>query len=156
MRRLAFGALAAALTIAAVLLGSRDEHAAEAPVPSAAPRVRPSPHTAPPPSTASLRRAARGFIAAFLAFEAGAEDPRTRGAIRRGADRHLALDLLADRPRKSGGRSTATLALRVTRLPHHPDLALVSGTAHRRSGPEPFAFLFARRAGRWLAIAPAE
>lgn len=156
MRRLAFGALAAALTIAAVLLGSRHEHAAETPVPSAAPRVLPSPHAEPSPSTASLRRAARGFIEAFLAFEAGADDPGTRGAIRRGADRRLALDLLADRPPQSGDRSAPTLALRVTRLPHRPDLALATGTARRPSGPEPFAFLFARRGGGWLALAPAE
>lgn len=156
MRRLAFGALAAVLTIAAVLLGSRHQHAAEAPVPTAVLHARPSPYAEPAPSTASLRRAARRFIEAFLAFEAGADDPRTRGAIRRGADRHLALDLLADRPRRSGDRSAAALSLRVTRLPHRPGLALATGTARRRSGPEPFAFLFTRRGGRWLALAPAE
>jgi hypothetical protein len=60
------------------------------------------------------------------------------------------------RPAPTAPGPAPIAVLHVSRLPARPDLALVSGTAHRRSGGEPFAFLFARRRGRWLALAPAE
>jgi hypothetical protein len=156
MRRLAFIALAVAITTAALLLASRHERAAEAPAPAATARHRPTPRAAPPPNTPALRRAARGFIEAFLAAEAGAQGPATRTAIHRRAAPDLARDLLAHLPRRPGRSTAEILALQVARLPRRPDLALLNGTARRPGGPEPFAFLLARRGGRWLAIAPAE
>ena len=82
---------------------------------------------------------------------------RVRTAIRADAVGALARELLR-RPASLATRlPPARLgALELHRLPGRPGLLLVSGTARRPSGPEPFAFLFARRGGRWLAVAPAE
>lgn len=156
MRRLVFAALALAMTIAALLLGPRHEHPAETPAPTAAPPHRRAPDVTPGRATTSPRRAARRFARAFLDFEAGGASRATRTAIRRGAGHRLAHELLARRPRPSGRTSARILALHVALFPHRPGLALLTGTARRPDGLEPFAFLLARRGGRWPAIAPAE
>jgi hypothetical protein len=57
------------------------------------------------------------------------------------------------RPGQAAARITS---LRIDRVPGHPYLVLASGDARRAEGPEPFSFLFARRGGRWLALAPGE
>jgi hypothetical protein len=155
MRRLAFAALAVAIAGAANGLGSRHERSAETPAPTPTAARRHPPPT-PPPSAPSVRRAAHRFLVAFLALEVGTDGPATRAAIRRGAGARLARDLLARRPPPSDHPSARILALHLARLPHRPGLALATGTARRPGGPEPFAFLLARRGGRWLAIAPAE
>jgi hypothetical protein len=156
VRRLVFAALALAMTVAALLLGLRREYPAETPAPTAAPPHRRAPDVTPRPATTSLRRAARGFARAFLAFEAGGADRAARATIRRGAGHRLAHELLAHRPPRSDHPGASIVALHVALLPHRPGLALLIGTARRTDGPEPFAFLFARRGGRWLAVAPAE
>jgi hypothetical protein len=156
VRRLGFAVLAAAPALAAALLGSHHEPRAEAPAPPPTARRGQPPRAAPSPATPALRREAHRFLAAFLALEAGAEDRATRAAIRRGAAPRLARELLAGRPRPARRPGARILALRLARLPRRPGLALATGTARRRDGPEPFAFLLARRGGRWLALAPAE
>jgi hypothetical protein len=156
VRRLAFAVLVVAMASAAFLLGGHHEHRVEAPASTGAARIRRPPDVESAPSIPAPRRAAHRFIAAFLAIEAGGDGRATRAAIRRGAGGHLARDLLAHRPRRPTHPTARILALRVTPLPRHPDLALLTGTARRPDGPEPFAFLLALRGGRWLAIAPAE
>jgi hypothetical protein len=156
MRRLVLAALALAMTTAALLLGPRHEHPAETPAPTAAPPHRRAPDATPGPATTALRRAARRFARAFLAFEAGGADRVTRATIRRGACHRLADELLAQRPPRPDHPGASIVALHLALLPHRPGLALLTGTARRPDGPEPFAFLLARRGGRWLAIAPAE
>jgi hypothetical protein len=120
-------------------------------VPPAASRTRPA---QPPPAA---RAAARRFLLAFLADEVG--DSRSAAVeIRAGAVPALA-DVLLERrrPRRAGRQREVEIAsLRVDRLPGHPDLVLASGSARRPSALEPFAFLFVRRRGRWLALAPGE
>jgi hypothetical protein len=111
-----------------------------------------------PPSTPALRRAARRFLGGFLALESGGAHA-ARAAIRRSAGRRLARELLAASPGGEVRRAIVpapTVDLHLARLPQSPGLALATGTARRPDGPEPFAFLLARRDGRWLAVAPAE
>jgi hypothetical protein len=158
MRRLAFACLVGVMVVAALLLGSRHQDAA-LPSASSAPREGRSVAAAPTPSTPGLDRAARRFLDAFLAYESGGAQPGARAAIRRSAAPRLARELLGAPTEARRDRAAAPLprpTLRVARLPHSPDLALITGTARRRSGPESFAFLFAHRSRRWLAIAPAE
>jgi hypothetical protein len=112
------------------------------------------PHQGPVPAAA--RSAARHFLAAFLTDEVGG-GLAARTAIRAYSVGALARELLADPPPASTDAARARLgALHLHRLPGRPGLLLVSGTARRPSGPEPFSFLFARRGRRWLALAPAE
>lgn len=128
------------------------------PYPQATDRItRPSP-TAPSPVLTSARKAARPFVRAFLSYETGGAGAAVRRSIRAGADRSFARELLSrpPRPAPTGPGPAPIAVLRVSRLPSRADLALVSGMARRRSATESFAFLFARRRGRWLAIAPAE
>jgi hypothetical protein len=109
------------------------------------------------PVPVAARRAARHFLAAFLSDEVGSGGLAARAAIRAYSVGALARELLADPPRAFTDAARARLgALRLHRLPGRPGLLLISGTARRTAGPEPFAFLFARRGGRWLALAPAE
>jgi hypothetical protein len=157
MRRLVFFALTATMTAAALLLGPRHRD----PPP---PVDTPASARRPPPAvrsarTPALRRDARRFASAFLAYETGREDPMTRAAIRRGAVPRLAREILAGAGPRSGkpiDPRPLSPSLHLSRLPGSPDLALLTGTARRPSGPEPFAFLLGRRGGRWLALAPAE
>lgn len=158
MRRLAFALLVAVLMLAALVLGSRHEaarpSAAETPAAIHAPRGL-APRTIAPAVLPSARR----FVSAFLAYESGEQDRDTRAAIRRGASRSLAREVLAapsaHSPHAEGGRPPAP-TLTARRLPRRPRLVLVTGEADRAPAPEPIAFLFALRAGRWLAVAPAE
>jgi hypothetical protein len=118
-----------------------------------------SPVAGDPPLKVSpaARVAARRFLAAFLAYEV--EGGRTeRAVIREGASASFADELTGRAP--PGPPASAApahlQALRLHLLPGDPGLVLVSGNAVRPSGPEPLAFLFARRRGRWLAVAPAQ
>jgi hypothetical protein len=111
------------------------------------------------PADPAARVDARRFLEAFLALEAGDDTARTRLALRSTSGLDLASRILA--ASRSIGRARSPLAarllaLRLHRLPGHPGLLLASGTAGRPEGPEPFSFLFARRRGGWLAIAPGE
>jgi hypothetical protein len=114
-------------------------------------RAGPSPG-APAPRA---RRAVVRFLRAYLAYEVGGGGP---GRIRAGSSPHLAAQILGFLPRPPRGRPGAVplVSLSLSTVPHRPDYLLASGSAERRSGPEPFAFLFARRGGRWIAVAPAE
>jgi hypothetical protein len=123
------------------------------PVDSTAPQV---PRRRAPVPTADLTTA-RHFLSAFLSLEVGGGRRAARAAIRTDSVGSLAHQLLAGGPRSSAATPPARIgALHLDRLPCHPGLILVSGSARRPSGPEPFSFLFARRGGRWLAVAPAE
>jgi hypothetical protein len=101
----------------------------------------------------------RHFLDAFLSYEVGAGGSHVEATIRADASRVFADELLTRPPTPPG--AGAPPPARITRMRVDPvrgraDLALVSGEARRRAGPEPFAFLFARRHGRWLALAPGE
>jgi hypothetical protein len=158
VRRLVFALLVAAMVIAVLVSAGGHQDAAGS---SASMHPVSRREVTPPrsPDARGLRHDARRFVAVFLLLEAGRAHPATRARVRRGSVRCLARKLLA-LPKGAGERgrpgtpSIATLDL--VRLPDRRDLALVSGTARRPAGPEPFAFLFARRSGRWLAVAPAE
>jgi hypothetical protein len=158
LRRLGFSLALVALVAALLLVGLR---------PTPSPRTSP-PGSATPTSAADperpatsvvLRSRARRFINAFLSYEVDPRGTRQEAAIRATASRTFAERLLSDRstaPRQPGRPRAEVTSLSVDPLPGHPDLALVSGEAHRRAGPEPFAFLLADRGGRWLAVAPGE
>jgi hypothetical protein len=158
VRRLTFLAILSATAIAVLVTGSSREGIGVSPLGARATAHRRTASNSPS-GTRGLGRDAHRFIEAFLVHEAGQDDPATRAALISGAGARLAHEILAG-PDGSGvprpNRRPPALSLHATRLPHRPDLALATGTAHRASGPERFAFLFAHRDGRWLAIAPAE
>jgi hypothetical protein len=158
LRGLGFAATAAALLAVLVLVGLRPTPSPTAPTPQGpASQVDAPPRPKPPPAGAWTQ--ARRFVSAFLSFEVGAGGARTDAAIRAGAWPDFARRLLSDPPTAPAGakpRSAHLTSLRVDPVPGHPDLALASGDAHRPEGAEPFSFLFARREGRWLAVAPGE
>jgi hypothetical protein len=160
VRRLVFATIVLFLlgSLALVVSGHRGAASESHPRPSPRAVISSSAPTDAPPSDPAPRVDARGFLAAFLAFEAGDQTPRTRRALRATSGRRLAGQILAAPRAPVGARSPVghLHALRIHRLPGHHGLLLASGTATRREGPEPFAFLFARRGGRWLAIAPGE
>lgn len=156
MRRALFLATAAALIgMLAILLAERRP---SPPVPPGSPATVPS--SAPDPARASslptARPAVHRFLTAYLAYEMG--DRHAAAALRIRSTASLAREILdsRQRPARAHDGHTPIVGLTLTRLPDHPDLLIAAGTARRASGPEPFAFLFARLAGRWLAIAPAE
>ena len=155
MRRLVFLALAAALAAIALLAGSQvPQHIVAPGLTSPSPPRRSDP---PRSNTSGPSEAAHRFIGAFIGHQSDPRDRAARAAIRATAAPHLARELLASPlssvPRAFGRPATT---IRVTRLPHRPELALLTGTIHRASGPEQVAFLLTRRRGRWLALAPAE
>jgi hypothetical protein len=164
MRRLAFGlvvlALGGALLLAVLRspnpnLGKPSSAGAEDRLATVS-RRHPPARKAP---TADTRRQARRFVEAFLSYEVGAGGSRAEEAIRSDASPSFADELLAHPPIPAGGSApppARITRLRVDPVPGQPDLALVSGEARRPAAPEPFAFLFARRGGRWLAVAPGE
>jgi hypothetical protein len=164
MRRLAFGVVVVALGAALILVGLRSSRPAPASTPTARPvdrvalePVRRLPDRRPPPTGA--RRQARRFVAAFLSYEVGLAAGQTEGRIRAGASHAFADKLLggpAISPARAGPGAVHITSLHVDTIPGHPNLAFASGDADRPEGPEPFSFLFARRAGRWLAVAPGE
>ena len=154
MRGALFAVLVVGLTAAflCVLSGGHQQQPREPIVSAGAHTPR---HQAPVPPEA--RRAARHFLAAFFSDEVGSGGLAARTAIRAYSVGALTRELLADPPRASTDAARARLgALHLHRLPGRPGLLLISGTARRPSGPEPFSFLFARRRRRWLAVAPAE
>ena len=154
MRRVLFPLLVVGLTGALLWVdsGHHREPQGKAVV-SAAPQV-PRPRASVP--TAALT-AARHFLSAFLSLEVGSGGRAARAAMRTDSVGSLTRELLTGSPRSSAATAPARIGvLHLHRLPGHPRLLVVSGSARRPSGPEPFSFLFARRGGRWLAAAPAE
>jgi hypothetical protein len=157
MRRLLFAALLAVPVAVLLLVGSHRPPSRPARNPSATTVALRPPVPGPPPTRA--RPQVRRFIAAFLSYEVGAGGPAVEKAIRGHASRRFAGQLLskpptqARRPTHGGARITS---LHIDPVPGQRDLALASGEAWRSEGPEPFSFLFARRDGRWLAVAPGE
>lgn len=99
------------------------------------------------------------FLVAFLAFEVGDGDPKTEAVVRESASPSFARQLLSEPaaiPRRPNPGLARITSLHIYPVPGHRDLVLASGDARRRGGPEPFSFLFERRSGRWLALAPGE
>jgi hypothetical protein len=157
MRRLVFAALLASLVACLLLVGLH--RARSTPPRSHATTTvalrRPTPVAPPTDARPQVRR----FIAAFLSYEVGVGAPRVDEAIRASATRRFARQLLLEPPRPAGRRSRGAAhvtSLHIDPVPGRADLALASGDARRAEGPEPFSFLFARRDGRWLAVAPGE
>jgi hypothetical protein len=157
VRRLLFAALSAALAAAALLVGSHRTRSMPPRNPSATTVALRPPAPGPPPIGA--RPEIRRFIAAFLSYEVGAGGPAVEKAIRGHASRRFAGQLLSEPPtqarRPTHGTARIT-SLHIDPVPGQRNLALASGEARRPEGPEPFSFLFARRGGRWLALAPGE
>jgi hypothetical protein len=155
MRRLLFAALLASLAAVLLLVGFH--------------RARTAPPRSPGTPTVALRQPALGatpmgarpevrrFIAAFLSYEVGGGGSAVESAIHTSASRRLARQLLSEPPTSPARPSRARIrSLRIDPVPGHPDLALASGDARRPEGPEAFSFVFARRDGRWIAVAPGE
>lgn len=160
MRRLAFAMAVVALGGAFLLVGLRPGPASPSatPVPRSAASRAPS-AAARPAAAAAVRPEARRFVTAFLSYEVGAGGAAALAAVRAGASAAFGYRLLSESPAVAGPAKPAAArltSLHVERLQGDPDLDLVSGEANRPGGSEPFAFLFVRRAGRWLAAAPAE
>jgi hypothetical protein len=158
MRRLIFVALLASLLVALLLDGLHptDPTPRGIPAPATIAGVR---RLAPAPPPADARTQVRPFLAAFLSYEVGRSGPAVEARIEDSASPHFARQLLSEPTRPVGrpGQAAARItSLRIDRVPGHPYLVLVSGDARRPEGPEPFSFLFARRGGRWLALAPGE
>jgi hypothetical protein len=154
LRRIVFGLLL--LGLAGGLLWSLAETDRPSRADPAPPRLF-RPAGAEAPVLTPARPTARRFLSAFLAEEVGDRSARVRKAIYDDAGGALARELLREPARVGTRPATVRLgAIKLHRLPGRPGLLLVSGTARRASGPEPFAFLFARRGRRWLALAPAE
>jgi hypothetical protein len=162
VRRLLFATIVVFLlgSLALVLSGHRGAASESPPRPSPRAVISSSASSDGPPSLRPARVDARRFLAAFLAFEAGDQTPRTRRAVRATSGRRLAGQILAAPRTSAGARGPVAVghlrALRLHRLPGDTGLLLASGTAIRPGGPEAFSFIFARRGGRWLAIAPGE
>jgi hypothetical protein len=151
MRRLLFATLLASLAAVLLLVGFQRAR-------STPPRSRAAPMVAPRQPLGAGQRVRR-FIAAFLSYEVGGGGPAAESAIRNCASRHFARQLLSEAPTSAGrpGHRTAAISsLHIDPVPGHPDLVLASGDARRPEGPEPFSFVFARREGRWIAVAPGE
>ncbi len=111
-----------------------------------------------PPPLGALEQV-RHFIVAFLSYEVGRGGRAAEETIHAFAVPHLARQLLSQPPTPAGRPSNGApriTRLRVDDVPGHPDLLLASGDARHPEGPEPVSFLFARREGRWLAVAPGE
>jgi hypothetical protein len=165
MRRVAFGLVVVALGAALLLVGKHSSRSPQAATTTIRPAVRPTaafhprtPARRPPPTPGALHQARR-FLDAFLSYEVGVGGSRTERAIRADASHGFAVELLTHRPTPPGAGAPPPARIkrmRVDPVRGRADLALVSGEARRRAGPEPFAFLFARRHGRWLALAPGE
>jgi hypothetical protein len=162
VHRLVFASIVLVLlgSLALVVSGHRGAASGSHPRPSPPTVISSSTASDTSPSDPPARVDARRFLAAFLASEAGDQTPRTRRAVRATSGRRLAGQILAAPRTSAGARGPVAVghlrALRLHRLPGHTGLLLASGTAIRPGGPEAFSFLFARRGGRWLAIAPGE
>jgi hypothetical protein len=157
LRRLLFAILSVPLLAVLLLVGSHGTDSTPPKIPARRPvALRRSAPGHPP---IGARPQVRRFIAAFLSYEVGGGGSAVESAIHTSASRHFARQLLSEPPtspaRPSRGRVPIS-SLRIDPVPGHPSLALASGDAHRPKGPEPFSFLFARRDGRWLAVAPGE
>jgi hypothetical protein len=161
VRRLVYATIVVFLlgSLALVVSGHRGGSPESHPRPSPRAVVSSSASTDAPPFDRAAGADARRFLAAFLTFEAGRDTPRTRGAVRATSGRRLAGQILAAPRTSAGARAPVAghlLTIRLHPLPGRAGLLLASGTAIHPEGPEPFSFLFARRGGRWLAIAPGE
>jgi hypothetical protein len=106
-----------------------------------------------------LRRSARRFLAAFLAYEVGELDRPVASTLRAGATAPFARRLLAMPPRAPAGKFPPPARLRrlhISFVSAAADRALLSGEAFRGASSEQFSFLFELRQGRWLARAPGQ
>jgi hypothetical protein len=129
---------------------------------SAAPNVRgvAPPTSVAPPSDPAARPAVRRFLAVFLAYEIGEGGAAARQEIRRTAAAGFARELLAAPIHRASLHrhrgATRVISLHLHALPGGFDLILATGSARRPDGVEPFSFVFVRRDGHWLAVAPGE
>lgn len=147
------------LIAAALLLGRAADGDWSAPVP--APRASSLPASMPPAlarvrrEEAKLRAVAVRFLTAYLRYEVGESAPAIELGLRRSSSGAFARGLLAMPPRPAGGSfpEPAELGvLDVVFLDASLRRAMLSGVAHRASGPEQFSFLLARRAPGWLVV----
>lgn len=108
---------------------------------------------------AGLRRSARRFLTAFLAYEVGELDRSVASTLRATATAPFARRLLAIPPRAPAGKFPPPARLRrlhIAFVSAGADRALLSGEAFRGTSSEQFSFLFELRQGRWLARAPGQ
>jgi hypothetical protein len=157
MRRLLFAVLLLSLLGVLLLVGFHRAGSTPPSAPTGTAVARRRQTQRPPPPAA--RRQVLHFVAAFLAYEVGRGGSGVEARIHACASPHLARQLLSRPPTPPGRASHAgarIISLRVDDVPGHPDLLLASGDARRPEAVEPFSFLFARRDGRWLAVAPGE
>ncbi len=143
--------ISAALALAVILLGGGPKAGEQSIRPESPTVLAPSAATPPP------HLDPRPFLKAFLRYEVDVSGAGLRNALRRAATADFASELLAAQPHAPHNVPSAQIIhLRITDLSRTPPRALVSGTAIRAGRPEPFAFLFEARGGRWLAAGPAE
>ncbi len=106
-----------------------------------------------------VRAAARGFLAAFLPYEAGRLGPRLASALRAHATPAFAHQMLARPPGPAppGLLATAKVGrVAVAFVSALPPRAVISGSVDRGSFTERFSFVFERRGSAWLASGAGE
>jgi hypothetical protein len=105
---------------------------------------------------AQLRRDAHEFVANFLKYEAGRLSRPVQRALRAGATKRFATELLQAPPRVDAPLAPAHIGrLFIEDTSWGRALAVVAGSAKRGAERENFSFLFVRSGGMWLAGGPA-
>jgi hypothetical protein len=106
-----------------------------------------------------VRVAARGFLAAFLPYEAGELGPRVARALRTRATAAFAHEMLARPPSPAPPGLIAAAKpgpVTVAFASALPPRAVVSGSVDRGGFTERFSFVFERRGSAWLASGAGE
>jgi hypothetical protein len=159
MRRAGFAFVVCAFIAAAALAGCGNGPSSIGTSPGHGPTIRPARLSGRPThGHPRARPQIRHFLLAFLSIEVGEGGRPEKKIVRDGATPSFSRRLFAGLPPASSTDRglVRPAALRLHHLAGHRGLLLATGVARCREGPEPFSFIFIRRAGRWLALAPAE
>jgi hypothetical protein len=146
-------ASAALLAAGLALRGEAESNGVTAPGPDLVVRASP---LAQKPEVQTLRRDASRFLSAFFRYEGGARDSSLFWRLQVSSTRKFAAQLLDAPPRLQSRLPPAQIQrIVVDEASWVPAIAVVSGAARRGDEREKFSFLFAKKAGRWVAAGPA-
>jgi len=104
------------------------------------------------PTPPELDGAAASFARAYL--DRGNTDAGARARLRARSSAEFGAALLRAPAPATGPARIVRLSTAL--LSRDPPRALLTGSARRGGEPEEFGFVFESRAGRWLAVGPAE